>query len=69
MKKISLLALIFKTICGLVCIALGIYYIFSGEAIQVAVFLVVGATCVVMAFVDFFKMRKEKKNKEKEDNK
>ena len=67
MEKNSLLVVIFESVCGLVCIGLGIYYIFRGAATQVAVFMVVGAGCVAMAVRTFLNMRKQKKDKEKEN--
>lgn len=67
MEKNSLLVIIFEIVCGLVCIGLGIYYICCGKGTNAAVFLVVGAGCLVMAVRAFITMRKKKKDKEKEE--
>lgn len=64
MEKNSLLVIIFETVCGLVCIALGIYYLTCGKGTNAAVFLVVGAACLVMAVRAFILMRKNKKKDE-----
>ena len=67
MGKNNLLVIIFETLCGLACIGVGIYYMFCDKATQAVVFLVVGAGCIVMAVRAFFNMRKQKKDREKED--
>jgi len=69
MEKNSLLVIIFEAVCGLVCIGLGIYYACIGKATHAAVFLVVGAGCVVMTVRAFLNMRKEKKKKDDENKK
>ncbi len=68
MEKNSLLVLIFEGVCGLVCIGLGIYYICCEKTTQAAVFLVVGAVCIVIAVRTFITMRKSKKNKDKNES-
>lgn len=67
MEKNSLLVIIFEGICGLACIGIGIYYIFCDKAMQAAVFMVVGAGCIVMAVRTFLNMRKKKKDEEKDE--
>lgn len=67
MEKNGLLVLIFEIVCGLVCIGLGIYYACCGKGTNAAVFLVVGAGCMVMAVRAFITIRKKKKDKEKEE--
>ncbi|MDE6667184.1 MAG: hypothetical protein K2K38_02410 [Clostridia bacterium] len=67
MEKNSLLVIIFEGVCGLVCIGLGIYYIVCGAVAQVAVFMVVGAVCIAMAVRAFLNMRKQKRDREKEN--
>ena len=67
MEKNSLWVIIVEIVCGLVCIGLGIYYIFCGSATQVIVFMIVGAGCFVIALRKFIIMRKQKKNQEKDD--
>lgn len=67
MEKNSLLVIIVEIVCGLICIGLGVYYIFCGSATQVVVFMLVGAGCFVIALRKFIIMRKQKKNQEKDD--
>ena len=68
MEKNGLLVIIFEIVCGLVCIGLGVYYICCGKGTNAAVFLVVGAGCVVMAVRTFIALRKKKKDKEKNED-
>ncbi len=67
MDKNSLWVIIVEIVCGLVCIGLGVYYIFCGAATQVAVFMLVGVGCFVVAMRKYFIMRKQKKDKEKDE--
>ena len=68
MEKNSLLVIIFNSVCGLVCIGLGAYYITCYKGTNGAVCLVVGAVCLVMAVRTFISMLKKNKNKEKDEN-
>ena len=70
MKNISLAMMIVEIICGFVCIGFGIYYCFTGSWTQIAVFLIVGAVCVVTGIRTFLLLRKQKKqDKENEEKK
>lgn len=69
MKNLNLGILIVEIICGLTCVGLGIYYCFAGTAAQAAVFIVVGAVCIVTGIRTFLIILKEKKNKDKDGDK
>lgn len=68
MNKGGLIIFIIQLVCGLVCLGLGIYYIFYGEPTQIAVFIVVGAVCIATAVRSFIKMRKDKNNEDKDSD-
>ena len=68
MEKNTLLVLIFEAVCGLACIGFGIYYFTCENTTNAVVFLVVGAVCLVMAVRAFIKMRKQKKDNERDEN-
>ncbi len=67
MKNFSLALMIVEILCGLVCIGFGIYYCFGGSWGQIAVFLIVGAVCVVTGVRTFVLLRKRKKQEEEEN--
>ncbi len=66
MNKSYLAVFIAQLVCGLVCIALGIYYIFYGKPEQIAVFLIVGVVCIIMGIRTLLKYLKERKAKEQQ---
>lgn len=67
MKNFSLALMIVEILCGLVCIGFGIYYCFGGSWGQIAVFLIVGAVCVVTGVRTFILLHKRKKQEEEEN--
>ena len=67
MKNFSLALMIVEILCGLVCIGFGIYYCFGGSWGQIAVFLIVGAVCVVTGVRTFILLRKRTKQEEEEN--
>lgn len=69
MKNISLAMMIVEIISGLVCIGFGIYYCFTGSWTQIAVFLIVGAVCVITGIRTFLLIRRQKKQDEEENGK
>lgn len=49
MKRINLIAFILQIVFGVICVGMGIYYCFSGDIGQIAIFFVVGIICFVNA--------------------
>lgn len=47
MKNLNLGILIIEVLCGLACVGIGVYYCVAAKAMQGAVFLIVGAVCIV----------------------
>ena len=66
MKNFSLTAVIVQIVVGLACIGLGIYYAVSDVSTHAVVFMVVGAVCIVMAVRSYLRIRKSKKEEEKD---
>ena len=66
MKNLSLTAVIIQIIVGLACIGLGVYYALSDASTHAVVFIVVGAVCIVMAVRTYLRIRKRKKDEEKD---
>lgn len=69
MKNVSLVMMIMEIVCGLACVGLGIYYCFCGSGAQIAVFMIVGAVCVITGARTFIQLRKIKKQEEEENKK
>lgn len=63
MNNLGLTAIVFQFIAALACIGLGIYYsVIKSDGLQIAVFFVVGAACLINAVRMLIKYLKDKRD-------